>query len=141
MRSMLRTRPIGPAWAGYAAALFGLEYALAKAFMAARGELGLPGHPAPREAYEGFSGSVVAAQLGNAAVGLLSLAIALALVQGWGRRIPASVLAAGAATALASSLAGAAVVTTSLTGLREDNGQWGLDSLVLGVASLCPGSC
>ncbi len=33
-------------------------------------------------------------------------------------------------------LAGAIVVATSLTGLREDHGQWGIDSLVLGVAPL-----
>jgi Protein of unknown function (DUF3995) len=129
-------RSAAPRWAGYAAALLGLEYAVAKTVMAARGELGLPGHPAPPEAYERFSGDVVAAQLGNAALGLLLTALALALVQRWGRRVPAAVLAAGAVVALVSGIAGAVVVVTSLTGLREDHGQWGIDSLVLGVASL-----
>ena len=38
--------------------------------MATRGELGVVGHPAPREATESFTGSVVAAQLGNAGLGM-----------------------------------------------------------------------
>ena len=104
--------------------------------MAGRGELGVPGHPAPPEAYERFSGDVAAAQLGNAAVGLVSVLVALALVQRWGRRIPAAVLAAGAGAALLGGLAGLVVVAASLTGLREDHGQWGIDSLVLGAAPL-----
>jgi hypothetical protein len=125
-----------PRWAGYTAALFALEYVVAKAVMAGRGELGVPGHPAPPEAYERFSGDVAAAQLGNAAVGLVSLLVALALVQRWGRRIPAAALAAGAAASLLGGLAGVSVVAASLTGLREDHGQWGVDSLVLGAAPL-----
>jgi hypothetical protein len=131
---MHRTK--APAWAGYVAALFGLEYALAKAVMAARGELGVPGHAAPAEAYEDFSGSVVAAQLGSAALGLLSAAVALALVQRWGRHIPSAVLAGGATAALLGGIAGTVVVATSLVGVREDHGQWGLDSLMLGLAPL-----
>jgi hypothetical protein len=127
---------LAPRWAGYAAALLGLEYSISKIIMAARGELGLPGHPAPPEAYERFSGDVVVAQLGNAGLGLLGVAVALALVQRWGRRLPAAVLAAGATLALVSGIAGAAVLVPSVTGLREDHGQWGIDSLVLGVASL-----
>ena len=125
-----------PRWAGYTAALFALEYVAAKVIMAGRGELGVPGHPAPREAYERFAGDVAAAQLGNAAVGLVSVLVALALVQRWGRRIPAVVLAAGAGAALLAGLAGLVVVAASLTGLREDHGQWGIDSLVLGAAPL-----
>jgi Protein of unknown function (DUF3995) len=123
-------------WAGYAAALLGLEYAIVKIVMAARGELGVLGHPAPPEAYERFAGDVVASQLGNAAMGLLTAVVALALVQHWGRRVPAFVLAAGSVAALLGATAGAFVVTTSLTGLREDHGQWAIDSLLLGVASL-----
>ncbi len=45
-------------------------------------------------------------------------------------------LAAGAGAALIGGIAGVAVVVMSLTGLREDHGQWGIDSLVLGVAPL-----
>jgi uncharacterized membrane protein YeaQ/YmgE (transglycosylase-associated protein family) len=133
---MTERNGIVPKWAGYAAALLGLQYAVSKVVMAARGELGVPWHPAPPEAYERFSGDVVASQLGNAALGLLSAAIALALVQRWGRWIPATLLAAAAAVALVSSVAGAVVVVASLTGLREDHGQWGVDSLVLGAASV-----
>jgi hypothetical protein len=136
MRSIRRTRLIGPAWAGYAAALFALEYAVSKAVMAGRGELGLPGHPAPPEAYENFSGDIIASQLGNAALGLASFAIALAFVRPWGRRVPAAGLAVGAAIALVGGIAGAVMVASSLTGLREDHGQWGVDSLILGVAPL-----
>jgi Protein of unknown function (DUF3995) len=133
MRSILSTRPTAPAWAGYAGALLGIEYAVAKTVMAVRGELGLPGHPAPREAYEGVA-DVAAAQFASAALGLVPVAVALALVQPWGRRVPAPVLAAGAVAALVGVSAGAAVVATSLAGLREDHGQWGLDSLLLGAA-------
>ena len=128
--------PIAPRWAGYTAALFGLEYAVAKAVMAARGELGVPGHTAPPEAAARFDGDIVTAQLGNAGLGLVIAALALALVHRWGRRIPAALLAAGAGAALLGGIAGVAVVATSLTGLREDHGQWGIDSLVLGVAPL-----
>jgi Protein of unknown function (DUF3995) len=134
--SIVLTKSRGTRWAGFAAAILGLEYAVAKVVMAAREELGLPGHPAPQEAYERFPGDIVAAQLGNAALGLLTAALALALVQRWGRRVPTAVLAAGAIVALAGSIAGAVVVVTSLTGLREDHGQWGIDSLLHGIASL-----
>jgi len=125
-----------PRWAGYTAALFAFEYVVAKVIMAGRGELGVPGHPAPPEASERFSSDVVAAQFGNAAVGLVSVLVALALVQRWGRRIPTAVLAAGAAASLLGGIAGLVVVSTSLTGLREDHGQWGIDSLILGAAPL-----
>ena len=127
---------IAPRWAGWTAALLGLQYAAGKVVMAGRGELGVPGHPAPPQAYEDFSGDVVLAQLGNAAVGLLTVALARALVQPWGPRVPRLLLAAGAGVALLGNVAGAVVVVTSLTGLREDHDQWGLDSLVLGVAAL-----
>ena len=127
---------IAPRWAGYTAALFGLEYAVAKAVMAARGELGVPGHPAPPEAAARFDGDIVTAQLGNATLGVVTAVLALAFVMHWGRRIPALLLAAAAGAALIGGIAGVAVVVMSLTGLREDHGQWGIDSLVLGVAPL-----
>jgi hypothetical protein len=132
----MRSNPTAPRWAGWTAALFGVEYAVSKIVMATQGELGVVGHPAPREATESFSGSVAVAQLGNAGLGLLVAAVALALVHPWGRRIPSALLAAGAVAALAGGVAGVAVVGASLTGIREDHGQWGVDSLILGVAPL-----
>ena len=95
---------------------------------------GVPFHPAPSSV--DFDGNIAVAQLGNAGLGVLSLLVALAFVQRWGRHVPRWLLAVGAGTALLSGLAGAIVVATSLTGLREDHGQWGIDSLVLGVAPL-----
>ena len=83
-----------------------------------------------------FDGNIAVAQLGNAGLGLVSLLVALAFVARWGRQVPRWLLALGAGVALLSGLAGALVVATSLTGLREDHGQWGIDSLVLGVAPL-----
>lgn len=133
---VMRSNLHAPRWAGWTAALFGVEYAASKVVMATRGELGVVGHPAPREATESFSGSVVVAQLGNAVLGLLTAAVALALVQRWGRRVPRAVLAAGAAGSLVGGVAGAVVVGASVTGLREDHGQWGVDSLILGAAPL-----
>jgi hypothetical protein len=96
----------------------------------------VPGHPASPEAAARFDGDIVTAQLGNAGLGLVTAALALALIQGWGRRIPAALLATGAAAALVAGIAGTVVVAASLTGLREDHGQWGIDSLLLGAAPL-----
>ena len=125
---------MSPRWPAYVAALFSLEYAVGKAIMAARGELGVPFHPAP--ASVDFDGNIAVAQLGNASLGVLSMLVALAFVRRWGRHVPRGLLALGAGAALVSGSAGAIVVGTSLTGLREDHGQWGIDSLVLGVAPL-----
>ena len=130
------SNPHAPRWAGWTAALFGVEYAVSKIVMAIRGELGVVGHPAPREVTESFTGSVAGAQLGNAGLGVLTVIVALALVHRWGRRIPSALLAAGAFASVGCGIAGVAVVVASLTGLREDHGQWGVDSLVLGVVSL-----
>ena len=132
----MRSNPRAPRWAGWTAALFGVEYAVSKVVMATRGELGVVGHPAPREVTESFSGNVVVAQLGNAGLGVLMVAVALALVHRWGRRIPSALLAAGAVASVGCGIAGMAVVVASLTGVREDHGQWGVDSLVLGVVPL-----
>ena len=104
--------------------------------MATRGELGVVGHPAPREVTESFSGSVVGAQLGNAGLGVLMTIVALAFVHRWGRRIPSALLAAGAVASVGCGIAGMAVVVASLTGLRDDHGQWGVDSVVLGAVPL-----
>jgi hypothetical protein len=125
--------PIAPRWAGYVAAAMGLEYTVTKVIMAARGRLGALGHPAPAQRTDHFTGNIVVAQLGNAAIGLLTVLVALACVQRWGRRIPPIVLTAGAAANLLGVFAGTAIVLTSLAGLRQDHGQWGIDSLLLGA--------
>jgi len=120
-------------WAAGIALLLSLEYAVGKLVMAARGELGVPGHPAPPEATERFSGDITTAQLGNASLGFAMAALALAFLL---RRGPRWLLALGALASLVGGIAGAAVVLAGLTGLHEDHGQWGLDSLALGVATL-----
>ncbi|MCB5177949.1 hypothetical protein [Streptomyces antimicrobicus] len=57
-----------------------LAYTLSKVDLARSGELGMPGFPAPPEAYASI-GDVTAAQLGNAALGLLMALVALLLVR------------------------------------------------------------
>src|SRR5688572_14958932 len=100
-------RAMSPRWPAYVAALFSLEYAVGKAIMAARGELGVPFHPAP--ASVDLDGNIAVAQLGNAGLGVLSMLVALAFVQRWGRHVPRALLALGAGAALLSGLAGAIV--------------------------------
>jgi hypothetical protein len=123
-----------PRWAGWTAALLGLEYAISKAIMATREELGVVGFPAPPEAYEGFTRDVATAQIAGVPTGLATAALALALVHPWGRRLPRRALAAGAVLATVGWLAGASVVVASLTGLREDHDQWGVAALPLALA-------
>ncbi|RSS52909.1 hypothetical protein EF912_18920 [Streptomyces sp. WAC07061] len=66
-----------------------LAYTISKIGLARDGELGMPGFPAPPEAYASI-GDVTAAQLGNAALGLLMALVALLLVRPpaarWARR-------------------------------------------------------
>ncbi|GAA0280285.1 hypothetical protein GCM10010302_17580 [Streptomyces polychromogenes] len=57
-----------------------LAYTISKVGLARDGELGMPGFPAPPEAYASV-GDVAAAQLGNAALGLLMALVALLLVR------------------------------------------------------------
>ena len=90
----------------------------------------------PRSRFGGLRREHRVAQLGNAAWACSRCSSRSAFVQRWGRHVPRGLLALGAGAALLSGLAGALVVATSLTGLREDHGQWGIDSLVLGVAPL-----
>ncbi|MFJ8014863.1 hypothetical protein [Streptomyces sp. NPDC096339] len=66
-----------------------LAYTISKVDLARDGELGMPGFPAPPEAYASIS-DVTTAQLGNAGLGLLMAVVALLLVRppaaGWLRR-------------------------------------------------------
>ncbi|MFF4389494.1 hypothetical protein ACFY0G_22330 [Streptomyces sp. NPDC001552] len=55
-------------------------YTVSKVDLARDGELGMPGFPAPPEAY-GQVADVTAAQLGNAGLGLLMAVVSLLLVR------------------------------------------------------------
>ncbi|GLZ76632.1 hypothetical protein Afil01_14390 [Actinorhabdospora filicis] len=66
------------------AALGGLAYAASKIHFAVRGELGIDGFEATPEANAAF-GDATAAQLGNAALGVITAALALALLRRWPR--------------------------------------------------------
>lgn len=64
------------------AAIGGLAYTASKIHMAVLGEPGLDGFPVTAEAKAAF-GDATAAQLGNAAVGLITAVFALALLRRW----------------------------------------------------------
>ncbi|MFD8542397.1 hypothetical protein [Streptomyces sp. NPDC059649] len=86
-----------------------LVYVGQKAYMAARGEVGMPGHPAPAHVQAQFAHPGWA-QAGNASLGLLAVWVAWATIARWGERIPRWVLlCALALTAVLQSLG--AVIT------------------------------
>jgi hypothetical protein len=64
-----------------------LVYSAQKVYMAVRGEIGMPGHPAPAAVQAQFAHAGLA-QAGNAALGALAALVALASVTRWGARIP-----------------------------------------------------
>ncbi|MFE5860058.1 hypothetical protein ACFQ77_05785 [Streptomyces virginiae] len=66
--------------AALTACLGALAYTVSKVDLAGEGELGMPGFPAPAEAYAAVA-DVGTAQLANAALGLLMAVIALFLVR------------------------------------------------------------
>ncbi|MGW6985683.1 hypothetical protein ACWGE1_40535 [Streptomyces sp. NPDC054932] len=79
-------KPLVPALTACAGAL---AYTVSKVHLARDGELGMPGFPAPPEAYAQVT-DVTAAQLGNAGLGLLMAVVALLLIRPpaarWARR-------------------------------------------------------
>lgn len=80
--------PWQSAWPAYLSAAAFLAYAGMKASYAVQGKLGLPiGEEVPPEAYEEL-GHVALRQWTLAAMGAGAALVALASVQGWGRRIP-----------------------------------------------------
>ncbi|WP_405943013.1 hypothetical protein [Streptomyces sp. NBC_00207] len=99
-----RTRRIGALTACAGA----LAYTVSKIDLAREGELGMPGFPAPQEAYAQVA-DVTAAQLGNAGLGLLMALVALLLV-----RPPAARSVRWAAIAV--SWAGIAMVGAGVVG-------------------------
>lgn len=86
-----------------------LVYVGQKVYMAARGEIGMPGHPAPAHVQAQFAHPGWA-QAGNATLGLLEVLVAWATIARWGARIPRwALLCALALTAALQSLG--AVIT------------------------------
>ncbi|MFG2289735.1 hypothetical protein ACGFOU_27140 [Streptomyces sp. NPDC048595] len=73
--------------ATYLAVLEMLVYIAQKVYMAGRGEIGMPGHPAPDSVQARFAHAGLA-QAANAALGALAATVALATVTRWGARIP-----------------------------------------------------
>jgi hypothetical protein len=96
-------------------------YAVSKVHLALRGELGMPGFPAPPEAYASYD--AVSGQLANAAVGAAMVLLVLALLRPpigalWRR----SLLAVNAAGALLVGV-GVATFTVRATGLAPAPGE------------------
>lgn len=105
----------------YAAAASALGYSAMKVYMAAKGQIGLPGFPAS-EAETARHDSPAADQLGNAALGLVGAALALATVQRWGRVVPRWLLLVGLAVASALEGFGAAVLVARALRLTDGFG-------------------
>ncbi|MEV5239531.1 hypothetical protein AB0K89_10525 [Streptomyces cinnamoneus] len=64
-----------------------LVYTGQKMYMAAHGEIGMPGHPAPADVQAQFEHPRLA-QAGNAALGLVAALVAWSTIARWGARIP-----------------------------------------------------
>ncbi|MCX5612624.1 MULTISPECIES: hypothetical protein [unclassified Streptomyces] len=94
--------------AALTASLGALAYTVSKVDLARAGELGMPGFPAPAEAYAAVA-DVETAQLANAALGLLMAVVALLLV-----RLPGTPLVRW--PALVVSWAGIAMVGAGVLG-------------------------
>lgn len=102
--------PWRSAWPAYACAAGLLVYAVMKATYAVQGKLGLPGGvEVPPSAYEEL-GHVGLRQGMLAAMGAGGALLALASVQGWGRRIPRWLMLLAMWGALVPMLAGAPIV-------------------------------
>ncbi|GAB7035794.1 hypothetical protein JCM4914_72550 [Streptomyces platensis subsp. malvinus] len=91
-RTLLRSaRPVPAGFAVRVAAwvsvVGSLVYVGQKVYMAARGEVGMPGHPAPAHVQAQFAHPGLA-QAGNAALGLLAAVVAWATTARWGARLP-----------------------------------------------------
>lgn len=104
-------------WVPLAACVAALGYVAMKLVLAARGELGLPGFPAP--ARPGVDPAM--AQLGNAALGVVGALLALMVMRRWRRPVQLGLAAAvGAAAALETF--GAAVLVARAFGIADGFG-------------------
>ncbi|MEU9303815.1 hypothetical protein [Streptomyces sp. NPDC048269] len=108
-----------------------LVYSGLKVYMAARGEIGMPGHPAPEAVQARFEHPALA-QAGNALLGALAAGVALATVTRRGAGIPRWMLLGALAVALVMQALGV-VITLRREGLDPASGGWGV--VADGVAS------
>ncbi len=144
-RRMLFT-PARPAPAGrfvrLAAALavaYMLMYTGLKLYMAARGEIGMPGSPAP-EAVQARFEHPAAAQAGNALLGVVAAAVVAATVTRWGGRIPRWAVLGALALGLLLQALGMAV-TLGRQGLDVLSGDWAAAADGLGGAAQLTAWC
>ncbi|AJT66387.3 hypothetical protein T261_4748 [Streptomyces lydicus] len=100
-----------------------LVYTAQKVYMTARGEVGMPGHPAPASVQAQFEHPALA-QAGNASLGVITALVALATVTRWGSRIPRWMLLGALTLALVMQSLGA-VITIQRAGLDLAHPGWG----------------
>ncbi|HLT61226.1 MAG TPA: hypothetical protein VK020_08545 [Microlunatus sp.] len=100
---------------GLVAAAHWLLYVLEKLYLAATGTIGMVGSPAGPEAYQSIA-DPAAAQLGNAAAGLIPGLVLLVALGRVGRRVPRPVLLV--------ALALVAAATLGLVVLLISHGNW-----------------
>lgn len=111
--------PWRSAWPAYACAAGFLAYAGMKATYAVQGKLGMPfGEEVPQSAYEEL-GHVALRQWTLAAMGAGAAVLALASVQGWGRRIPRWMMLTAMWGALVPTAAGVPFVAARVFGGPE----------------------
>ncbi|MEV7519201.1 hypothetical protein [Streptomyces sp. NPDC091371] len=106
-----------------------LVYAGLKVYMALRGQIGMPGSPAPPEVQARFEHPALA-QAGNAVLGAGAAVVVWAAVARWGARIPRWALLGALALAVAMQLAGA-VATVARAGGGASPLDWALSGVQL----------
>lgn len=100
-------------WSTVVACLCALAYVVMKVWMAADGEAGLPGFPATAEV-NASSSHIALRQLGNGALGMAAIVLALATARPWGSKLVRWMLVAIAWGVLVALLAGTAVLLARL---------------------------
>ncbi|MGI5350036.1 hypothetical protein ACQEU8_17900 [Streptomyces sp. CA-250714] len=106
-----RPAPAGPlvrlaAWLTVAGSL---AYVGQKLYMASRGEVGMPGHPASAQVQAQFEHPGLA-QAGNATLGLVAALVAWATIAAWGARVPRWALLCALFPAAVTESLGAALI-------------------------------
>lgn len=99
-----------------------LAYTISKIDLAMRDQIGMPGFPAPPASYEAIP-NVAAAQLGNAALGLVLVALTASLLRPPNRTIPRRLLLGANWLGVAMIGAGVTGFTLRATGLAPALGE------------------